>query len=62
MSFSLPLLGTLPVAAVAEAYGAPFAVGLTSVLAVLITLLFYILSPELRNMDAEVNKAMKDEA
>ncbi len=62
MSFSLPLLGTLPVSAIAEAYGAPFAVGLSSVLAVLVTLLFYILSPTLRNMDAEVRKAITDEA
>jgi predicted MFS family arabinose efflux permease len=60
MSFSLPLLGTLPVAAIAEAYGAPFAVGLTSVLAVLITLVFYTLSPALRGMDAQVKKAMSD--
>ena len=61
MSFSFPLLGTLPVAAIAEAYGAPFAVGLTSVLAVLVAFFFYILSPALRNMDAEVRVAMTDE-
>ena len=33
MSFSLPLLGTLPVAALAEVYGAPLAVGTASFLA-----------------------------
>jgi len=62
MSFSLPLLGTLPVAAIAEAYGAPFAVALSSVLAVIIALLFYILSPALRNMDAGVKTAMRDDS
>lgn len=51
MSFSLPLLGTLPVAALAESMGAPFAVGLSSVLAIVIALLFYILSPELRRLN-----------
>ncbi len=61
MSFSLPLLGTLPVAALAEAYGAPFAVGLTAVLAVVVTLLFYIFSSALRNMDSGVRRAMADE-
>jgi len=60
MSFSFPLMGTLPVAAIAEACGAPFAVGLTSVLAILVASLFYILSPELRNMDASVRMAMAD--
>lgn len=61
MSFSLPLLGTLPVAALAEAYGAPFAVALSSVLAVIIGLLFYILSSQLRNMDSGVQTAMEEE-
>ncbi|NQU63480.1 MAG: MFS transporter, partial [SAR324 cluster bacterium] len=48
MSFSLPLLGTLPVSAVAEAFGAPVAVGLASILAILTALLFFGLSPNLR--------------
>ncbi len=56
MSFSLPLLGTLPVAAVAEAFGAPFAVALASGLVVLASLLFFILSSNLRNMDWNVNE------
>ena len=51
MSFSLPLLGTLPIAALAESLGAPFAVGLSSVLAILISLLFFMISPELRKMN-----------
>ena len=58
MSFSLPLLGTLPVAALAEAYGAPFAVGLASILATLIAALFYIFSSSLRNMDASLKEAV----
>jgi MFS family permease len=57
MSFSLPLLGTLPVAAVAEAFGAPFAVGCASLLAMLVALLFFGLSPNLRRMDRQVDEA-----
>ena len=58
MSFSLPLLGTLPVAAVAEAYGAPFAVGLFSILAIVVALLFLGLSRELRQIDQQVKTTM----
>lgn len=58
MSFSLPLLGTLPVSAVAEVYGAPTAVAAASVLAVLAALLFYALSPELRRMDRRLHEAL----
>lgn len=57
MSVSVPLLGNLPVAAVAEALGAPTAVGGAAVLAVLVALLFYALSPELRNLDRHVKHA-----
>ena len=59
MSFSLPLLGTLPVAAVAEVFGAPLAVGLASCLAVLVGLAFYLASSKLRNMDEAIGKAMR---
>ncbi len=59
MSFSLPLLGTLPVAAVAEAYSAPVAVAMTSVLIIIAALLFYGLSWNLRNMDAQVKTAKR---
>jgi MFS family permease len=58
MSFSLPLLGTLPLSAFAEGYGAPVAVGLASLLAVLVALLFYAASPALRSMDATVKAAV----
>ena len=60
MSFSLPLFGTLPMSALAEARGAPFAVSLASVLAVVVALLLYAASPALRNMDAVVRRAMRE--
>jgi MFS family permease len=59
MSFSLPLLGTLPVAAIAEAYSAPVAVGLASILVIAAALLFFGLSWNLRNMDEQVKEAKK---
>ncbi|HIF93187.1 MAG TPA: MFS transporter [Myxococcales bacterium] len=58
MSFSLPLLGTLPVAALAERLGAPMAVGISSLLAVIAAILFYLLSRDLRNLDERVRHAM----
>ncbi|MBW2279312.1 MAG: MFS transporter [Deltaproteobacteria bacterium] len=60
MSFSLPLLGTLPMSAVAEVYGAPVAVGAAAILAVVTVILFYALSPALRNLDAAVLKAVRE--
>jgi hypothetical protein len=59
MSFSLPLLGTLPLSAVAEAYGAPSAVALASVLAVAVAVTFFTGSRELRSMDASVQAAIE---
>jgi MFS family permease len=58
MSFSVPMLGTLPVSAAAEAFGAPLAVGVASVLAMLSALAFYAFSKDLRNLDAHVAHAM----
>jgi MFS family permease len=58
MSFSLPLLGTLPMSALAEARGAPLAVSLASLLAIASALLFYAASPALRHMDAAVRRAL----
>jgi hypothetical protein len=57
MSFSLPLLGTLPVAAAAEELGAPLAVGIASMLAVLAALAFYVGSQTLRELDQRVRHA-----
>ncbi len=58
MSFSLPLLGTLPVSALAERVGAPLAVGVASMGAVVASLLFYLSSRPLRELDAHVRRAM----
>jgi len=60
MSFSLPMLGTLPMSAIAEAWGAPIAVASASVLALVVALLFYALSPVLRSMDVSVREAMEE--
>jgi MFS family permease len=57
MSFSLPLLGTLPLSAVAERFGAPIAVSAASVAAVVAAVLFHALSPPLRDLDARVRAA-----
>jgi MFS family permease len=51
MSFSLPLLGVLPISAVAEHFGAPRAVAGAAILAALASLVFYALSPTLRTLD-----------
>ncbi len=58
MSFSLPLLGTLPVSAVAEVWGAPIAVAGGSVLAVVAAVVFYLASPALRQMDQRILEAI----
>lgn len=60
MSFSLPLLGTLPMSAVAEVYGARVAVAGASVLAMVVAIVFYALSPALRDLDAGVRKALEE--
>ena len=61
MSFSLPMLGALPVSAAAEAFGAPIAVGVASGLALVSAVAFYALSPTLRSVDAQVAHAMRPE-
>lgn len=60
MSFSLPLLGTLPVSALARAYGAPIAITAASGLAVLITGAFFWFAPALRTMDSRLREALKE--
>ena len=57
MSVSLPLLGTLPVGAAADAIGAPSAVGIASLLAVEMAIAFYLFSPKLRSLDERVKSA-----
>jgi MFS family permease len=54
MSFSVPMLGTLPVSAAAEAFGAPLAVGVSSLLAMIFAVVFYVFSRELRSLDDRV--------
>ncbi|MAG33449.1 MAG: hypothetical protein CL908_21440 [Deltaproteobacteria bacterium] len=58
MSVSLPLLGNLPVSAVADEVGAPWAVGAASLLAVVMAMIFYSSSRELRALDEHVRRAM----
>lgn len=61
MSFSLPLLGTLPVAAAAERLGAPMAVGIASILAVVAAVAFYFSSQKLRELDMRVQHAVSQD-
>jgi hypothetical protein len=61
MSFSLPLLGTVPVAARAEAFEAPLAVGSASLLAVAVSFLLYISSKPLRSLDDGLEAARSDD-
>jgi MFS family permease len=61
MSFSLPLLGTLPVAAAAERVGAPMAVAVASILAVAAALAFYFGSQQLRELDRRVQHALSQD-
>jgi len=58
MSFSVSMLGVLPVSAAAEAFGAPLAVGAAAALTVIVALLFYLLSSRLRGLDAQVRSAV----
>ena len=60
-TYSLPMLGTLPVSAAAEAVGAPLAVGVASALAMLFACAFYLASRELRQLDASIADAMRAE-
>jgi MFS family permease len=59
MSFSLPLLGTLPVSAFAQAVGAPLAISLAAFMAVLIAFAFYLFSRPLRSLDERMENALK---
>ena len=58
MSFSLPLLGTLPMGAIAEVSGARLAVGLTAALAVVAAVGLFASSRELRKLDARMSRAL----
>jgi MFS transporter, DHA1 family, staphyloferrin A biosynthesis exporter len=56
MSFSLPLLGTLPLSALSELYGPRAAVATASLLAVAISLGFYAASRPLRGLDTAMER------
>ncbi|MDE2924638.1 MAG: MFS transporter [Acidobacteriota bacterium] len=60
MSFSLPMLGAVPISALAEVWGAPLSVGLASLLAVVVAVVFYLASPDLRRMDLSILKAFRE--
>jgi hypothetical protein len=57
MSFSLPLLGVLPVSYVAREFGVREAVSGAALLATLLAGVFYLVSPTLRGADAAVGRA-----
>jgi predicted MFS family arabinose efflux permease len=57
MSISLPLLGTLPVGALADVYGAPLAVAGACGLGALSVLALWMFSPTLRSLDARLRDA-----
>jgi MFS family permease len=54
LSFSLPMLGTLPLSAVAQRFGAPVAVGSAAVVAMIAGLVFVACSRELRGVDTRL--------
>lgn len=62
MTFGLTPLGTLPVSAVAQAFGVRAAVASASVVTALLALLIFLLSRSLRGIDATSKKALEDEA
>jgi MFS transporter, DHA1 family, staphyloferrin A biosynthesis exporter len=57
MSFSLPLLGTLPLSALSELQGPRRAIATASCLAILVSVAFYALVRPLRRLDAEMERA-----
>lgn len=61
MSVSLPLLGVLPIGALAEHFGAPIAVTCASLLASIAAVAFYLGSRNLRELDAHVHRSSKEE-
>lgn len=59
MTFGLTPLGTLPVSAAAEAWGAPVAVGGASLVMIVVSLLFFALNPSLRRIDEVSREALR---
>jgi MFS family permease len=59
MTFGLTPLGTLPVSAAAEAWGAPIAVGGASIVMIVVSLLFMSFNPSLRRIDEVSREALR---
>jgi MFS family permease len=59
MTFGLTPLGTMPVSAFADAFGAPAAVATASAITVGASLLFFLFSPALRSIDAVSHAALQ---
>ena len=60
MSFGITPLGTLPMSAVAERFGAPVAVAVSALLVIVVGLIFFASSPSLRSVDGRTRKALED--
>lgn len=61
MSFGITPLGTLPMSAVAEHFGAPVAVSLAAVSVTAVAVLFVAGSPALRSVDVRTREALEHE-
>ena len=61
MSFGITPLGTLPMAAIAEEFGAPVAVALAALAVLTVTLLFTSTSSALRNVDVRTQEVLEAE-
>ena len=61
MSFGFTPLGTVPVAAAAQLFGAPAAVAAAAVMTILLTIAFWALSGSLRNVDETTRLAIEAE-
>jgi predicted MFS family arabinose efflux permease len=59
MSFGLQPLGSVPVSAAAEAWGAPAAVAASAVVLLVVTALTFVLSRSLRDVDGVIEDAMR---
>ena len=62
MTFGLTPLGTVPVSALAEAFGAPVAVAVASVATAVLAVVIYFASKSLRTIDATTRAALAEDA
>ena len=61
MTFGLTPLGTVPVSAAAQAWGAPVAVAGASLLTIVFSILIFVLSKALRGIDHTAARALDDD-